>query len=194
MRISLRIYTADAREVSGDSVLRCLKLVDFDAAEVSRTMGPANYFQINKQYLATGSAESPSRDISGLKATDPLRISRLFRPSCFLSVDFGSSTSSRFAALVAALDKYLPDTSGFFMSTIGFRFGPEDIVDVFENDHGEDDVKLIATSYFSFFLTCDDFLDHPAVLRKAVDGVPELRRLRLELEDIFGPLTVLALM
>jgi hypothetical protein len=188
MRLKIMLYTVARCNNQGDIVRRCLSLIDFGNLRVSRTIEPGNYFSIEKQFIQTGNAVFPSEDIQNVVFTDVEEVGGLTRDSSVLTVSYGYTRSARLSAIVTGISQFSPDTAPFFSSDSGFEFGPLDIVEIFEDESGDDDVRLIDISQCCWFLSCDNYVGDVDTLQNCLGVLESFIKLRTDLESIVGPL------
>jgi hypothetical protein len=190
MGFAIRLYSPDPAAADSANIAPSVAAVDFsDAVEVSRTVGPANWFAINKRSIDGEDVSFPEEDISRVRHTDPAAIAALARDGSVLTVSYDFTKSRRMEALSQAIATGVPEGArGFFGSGARFSFGPADIVDFTEDEEGQYDVKLVAVSYFDFAISCNTYLARLDLLKASLDSVPEFVRLRDDLQSIVGPL------
>ena len=152
MMLSTTLYSTNSSLVSHDIIRSCLGLFDFTKLRVSRTIGPENYYEVERRYLDTGASKSPPEDISYQEFTEVEEVCALIRSGSVLRISVASN-SERWGEITRGISNYSQGTSVFFSSTTGFSFGPLDICDYFEDRDGQDNVRLIDVAQFSYFLT-----------------------------------------
>lgn len=192
MRTSIQLYSADPAAADPAHIVPAIATLDFSSElEVSRTVGPAKWLEINKRSLAGKSVAFPKENLSEVRHTDPDKIAALAKKNSVLTVSYSCTRSTRISALAAAINTQVPEKArGFFWSGASFSFGPSDIIDFTEDDEGEEDVKLVAVAQFSFRIACDNFPGSPKLLESSLPSIPEFVSLREDLENIVGPLTL----
>jgi len=191
MRLAIYLYTTDSLAVTPQNVNAAIATIDFAGKlSVSRTVGPANWFELNKRLLAGADELSfPPEDIDQAAYTTGHGIAALLREQSVLRVSYVGTKSARLAALSQALHSDVPpDAAGFFESSTWFSFGPSDIVNFIENAEGDEDVELVDVAQFKFAVSCDNFLGRFDIFRQAVPSVPRFAELRRDLEEVAGPL------
>ena len=189
MILSITLYSTNESLVSKDIVRSCLGLLDFTKLRVSRTIGPENYYEIERRYLDSGASKSPPKDISSREFTDVEEVCALIRSGSVLRLSVASD-SQRWGEISRGISNYSQGTSVFFSSTTGFSFGPLDICDYFEDQDGQDDVRLIDVAQFSYFLTSDNYVGDWDALLESLESAEAFVRFRTDLERIVGPLTL----
>jgi hypothetical protein len=188
MRLSIRLYSSIPSLVEPEIVRSCVALLDFRKLVVSRTLGPANYYEINKRSFEGANVSFPPKDINFQDYYDVEAVCALLRDGSVLTISYWGSRSERWGEITRGISGYASGTSDFFSSDSGFTFGPFDICDFFENEEGQDDVRLVDVSQFSYFLSCDDYRGDLAILRESLLEAEPFTRFRRELEMITGPL------
>ena len=192
MYASIGLYSTDPDAANPHYIEPVIAAVDFSSAvEVSRTVGPANWFSINKRFIEGEDVSSPAEDISNVRYTEPDKIAALARDGSVLKVSYAFTKSERLWALSKAITTRIPeDGRGFYLSSAWFNFGPSDIIEFTEDEEGQDDVKLVAVAYFDFVIMCDNYRGHTKFLASSLDSVPEFVGLRDDLQSIVGPLSL----
>jgi len=190
MRVTLKLYSANKSAVTSSAIEKCLREIDYLTVEVSRTVGPANYFDIEKSLLKDDAepVAFPVEDISRMKYSNSAEMARLFREGSFLKVHFTRSGSRRIGAIGQELSQL---TRGlFFWSDSSLGFGPCDITQGIETPDGEEDVRLVDVAHFVFSITCDNFTDDPNILAERSMQSTTWVELQRSFELIVGPLTL----
>ena len=190
MMLSIKLYSTNESLVSKDIVRSCLGLLDVHDLKVSRTLGPGNYYEINKRSLNGENVILPPNDINYQDYTDAEAICGLLRRGSVLTISYWGSKSERVGEIVRAISRYSRETSVFFSSTTDFSFGPLDLFDLFEDEEGQDDVRLVDVAQFCFSISSDNYLGDLDALRKSLEVVEPFVRFRSDLERIVGPLTL----
>ena len=189
MRRSLYLYTVNSSILSTDFVNSCIKLLaPNDSFYVSRTLGPGNYFEINKRIIKVKSADFPKKDITREIFESGTEIGSLLRKNSVLQVQFRLKDNVTLSDLYSHIESPLIRGMGF--SIVRFSFGPTDLVKFIENSKGDDDVKLEAVSSFSF---CIDWDNYRGDFYGAVDRLSSSEffiNLKERLETVTGPLTL----
>jgi hypothetical protein len=191
MRLSILLYSTDPDASNPRHIEPVIAAVDFAGSlRVSRTVGPANWFTIEKRLIEDGEASTPAEDISRADYTDPAKIAALARAGSVLKVSYDFANSQRIAAICQALHTDVPTgAEGFFGSSTRFTFGPSDIVAFTEDADGQDDVELLDVAQFEFTLSCDNYIGRRFDLfQKAIPSVTAFGSLRRDLENVVGPL------
>jgi hypothetical protein len=79
-------------------------------------------------------------------------------------------------------------TEVFAVNSARMKFGPSELVRVFETESGDDDAELVDVSQFCFTMQCDAFYGRVSVLRASLEKAAELQALIREFERFVGPL------
>lgn len=187
MRLSIKLYSTNQALVSPEVVSACIGLFGLEGVKVSRTLGPANYYEINRRSLNGEDVVFPGKDISFQTYNDVGTICGLLRPGSVLTVSYWGKTE-HVAEITHAISAYSPGTTNFFSSSSGYSFGPVDIFDLFDNENGQEDVRLVDVAQFCFVISSDNFLGDLDALRESLSNVEAFVRLRSNLERIVGPL------
>lgn len=205
MSLSIRLYSTDPAAGDARHIVPILNtLGPIKSVEVSRTIGPAKWYELEKQFLArtdprsldfdensTFVFSSPPKDLSNALHTDLSKVAALAKKDCALEIKSLRGARERVVPLVEALSTGVPEAAqGFFLSNIILTFGPLDVVDYTEDEEGQDDVALVAVSYFQFRMVCDNFLGDLGLFEESIESVPEFARLRADFEKIVGPLVL----
>lgn len=188
MFTTIRLFSRNPAQLSIEVVKDCLSAVDYKVLRVSRTVGAANYYAINRAEIAGKDVPSPPEDISSKEYTDTNTVARLYREGSFLSVRYVGIVSARLRKITGSIRAYAPELAEFGANSAGFTFGPLDLCRFVYDAAGNDDVELVAISKFSFFISSDDFGGSKDKLQEAFEASDELRKLRDELESLVGPL------
>jgi hypothetical protein len=191
MRLSILLYSTDPAASNPRHIEPVITSVDFAGSlQVSRTVGPANWFTIERRLIDHGEAATPAEDVSRVHYTEPAKIAALARGGSVLKVSYDFANSQRIAAICQALHTDVPTgAGGFFGSSAMFTFGPSDIVVFTEDADGQDDVKLLDVAQFEFTLSCDNYVGSRFDLfQQAIPSVEAFSTLRRDLENVVGPL------
>jgi hypothetical protein len=191
MRLSIKLYSTDPAASNPRHIEPIIAAVDYTGSlQVSRTVGPANWFNIEKRLIEDGQASTPSKDISRALYTEPAKIAALARSGSVLTVAYDFVDSQRIGAVCQALHTDVPTgAGGFFWSSARFTFGPSDIVVFTEDADGQDDVELLDVAQFQFILSSDNYVGSRFDLfQQAIPFVTAFSALRHDLENVVGPL------
>ena len=189
----VKLYTTDPAANTASTIDAVLALVTFTGTvEVSRTIGPKNWYTLNKQMLSGDERVSfPREDIEDRPFSSAGGISTLCRKQSVLTVNYRRAEAPTLSLLHHALQSDVPpQATGFYMSSASFSFGPADIFVPTEDEAGQEDVALVGVAQFIFSISCDRFGGQSGVFKEAVPGVPQFARFRSELEQVTGPLTL----
>jgi hypothetical protein len=180
--LSVQLYTVNSTANTPTAIDAVLALLDFTGSvDVSRTIGPANWYTLNKQMLAgTESVSFPREDIEGRPFTSARGIAKLRRKESVLTVSFHQ----------ALRNDVPPQAAGFYISCVRLSFGPSDIFIPTEDKEGQEDVELIDLAQFIFSISCDRFGGRLDAFKEALQVVPQFIQFRSELEQVTGPLTL----
>ena len=190
---SVQLFTVDPAANTPAVIDAVLALVGFTGTvKVSRTVGPANWYTLNKQMLAgIERVDFPHEDMEGHAFTSARGIAELSRKQSVLTVSYRGADAPKLSLLHQALQNNVPPQAiGFSMSSARFSFGPSDIFVPTEDEEGQEDVTLVGVAQFCFALSCDRFRGRLDVFKEAVPTVPQFAELRSELEQVVGPLTL----
>ena len=185
----IKLYSTAPAALQPEKIEAALATFDYHGpVKVSRTVGPENWYTLNKRELASEDVSFPAKDIDGAPRTSFSEIAALSRPQSVLTVSCAGAKSVRMQAISSALHNDVPATAkGFFISSALFSFGPSDIVAYTEDEEGQDDVASWTWRNCLFPLV----RPVPGPLRSFQDAVPEVgefAKLRDDLERIVGPL------
>lgn len=165
----------------------CLETIDFaPPLQVSRTIGPANYLEIERRLLADNeeTVEPVRQDFSRRRIEKVRDVLNLFREGSVLQVHYTGAKSRRIQEIAEGLAALVD--GWYFWSDASFSFGPVDLVRFNEDDEGQDKVELVDVSQFLFCLATDNFGGDPQRLASQLDLVPEMVSFRALLEGILG--------
>jgi hypothetical protein len=191
--LSVQLYTVNSTANTPTAIDAVLALLDFTGSvDVSRTIGPANWYTLNKQMLAgTESVSFPREDIEGRPFTSARGIAKLRRKESVLTVSFRRAEAPKLSLLHQALRNDVPpQAAGFYISCVRLSFGPSDIFIPTEDKEGQEDVELIDLAQFIFSISCDRFGGRLDAFKEALQVVPQFIQFRSELEQVTGPLTL----
>jgi hypothetical protein len=189
--LDIKLYTANPATNAPIIIDAVLALVNFTGkVKVSRTVGPANWYTLNKRILAGDKrVDFPCEDIEERSFTSIRGISKLSRKQSVLTVSYGGAEAPGLSLLHQALQNDVPlEAVGFYLSSAHFSFGPSDIFIPTVDKEGRNDVELVDVAQFIFSISCDRFRGRLSAFKEAVPTVPQFVKFRSELEQIVGPL------
>ena len=187
MRLSINIYCTSTVVPLGRLIEPCLECLDFiPPLQVSRTIGPANYLEIERRLLgdSEGTVELVREDISRRRIEHVKDIRSLFRQGSVLQVYYTYTKSRRIQeisdGIASVVDGWL------FWSDASFSFGPVDLVKIDEDDQGQHRVELVDVSHCLFTLSTDNFTGNPQQLGERLQTSPEMISFWALLDHILG--------
>jgi hypothetical protein len=187
MRLSINIYSTSTAASMEELIEPCLETIDFTPPlQVSRTIGPANYLEIERRLLADNeeTVEPVRQDISRRRIKHIREILRLYRQGSVLQVHYTFTNTRRIQEIAEGIAAAVE--GWYFWSDASFRFGPVDLVKLDEDDEGQDKAELVDVSQCLFTLATDNFGGDPQRLAELLQVVPEMVSFRASLEGILG--------
>lgn len=187
MRLSINAYCTSTTVLVEELIQPCLEIIDFaPPLQVSRTIGPANYLEIERRLLADNqeTIELVQHDISRRRIEHIKDIPSLFRQRSVLQVHYTFTKSARIQEIAEGIAAVVE--GWYFWSDASFRFGPVDLVKIDEDDEGQDKAELVDVSQCLFTLATDNFGGDPQRLAEQLQIIPEIVSFRAALDEILG--------
>jgi hypothetical protein len=169
------------------TIEKCMKLFDYTLPfQISRTIGRANYFEIEKSFLENDESgqTQPRYDIHRKDFKQIKDLVQVYREGSSLQVHFTYCRSEYLGRLKKEISEGLP--TGFFSSDTFFTFGPTDIIKRTESADGAEAVELVNVSMVQFRMSTDNFVGDPSALHHQLEQSKDFQFLRRQMQEIVG--------
>lgn len=186
MRTSISLHSNKTQEM-GLTIDKCMRLFDYTLPfQVSRTVGHANYFEIEKRFIEDDeiSQTHPKLDIHRRECREVKDLLRLYRDESSLQAHFTYCRSEFLGRICKEIASGF--TEGFFYSDAFFTFGPTDIIRLTESADGERGVELVSLATVQFVISSDNFLGDPSSLGQHLEKCDEFQSFQTRMGDIVG--------